>query len=395
MEEKSLKPRIRFKGFTEVWEQRKFEDVAVIRRGLTYSPSDIRNTGIRVLRSSNIDEEYFVKFEDDVFVDKNCINIPFVNNGDILITSANGSSRLVGKHAIIHDLRHNSAVHGGFMLLASSKNPYFVNASMSSAWYKKFIDLYVAGGNGAIGNLKKNDLDNYELMIPTNNEQIKIGELFKKLDAIITLHQRKFEKLSQIKKSLLEKMFPTEGSTTPKIRFKGFTEAWEQRKCSDISNRYDNLRVPVAEAKRIPGSTPYYGANGVQDYVDGYTHNGEFVLVAEDGANDLKNYPVQYVNGQIWVNNHAHVLQSNETNSTMFLKYLINSADIESVLVGGGRAKLNANVLMDLEFTVPKKNEQTKISTLLGSVDNLITLHQRKYEKLKNIKKSLLEKMFV
>ena len=132
-----------------------------------------------------------MKFEDDVFVDKNCINIPFVKNGDILITSANGSSRFVGKHAIIHDLRHNSAVHGGFMLLASSKNPYFVNASMSSAWYKKFIDLYVAGGNGAIGNLNKNDLDNYELLIPTNNEQIKIGELFKKLDTIITLHQRK------------------------------------------------------------------------------------------------------------------------------------------------------------------------------------------------------------
>ena len=200
-------PKIRFKGFTEAWEQRKFEDVAVIRRGLTYSPSDIKNTGIRVLRSSNIDEEYFVKFEDDVFVDKNCINIPFVNNGDILITSANGSSRLVGKHAIIHDLRHNSAVHGGFMLLASSKNPYFVNASMSAAWYKKFIDLYVAGGNGAIGNLNKNDLDNYELMIPTNNEQIKIGELFKNLDTIITLHQRTCEKLKNLKSGLLNKMF--------------------------------------------------------------------------------------------------------------------------------------------------------------------------------------------
>ena len=153
--------------------------------------------------------------------------------------------------------------------------------------------------------------------------------------------------------------------------------SWEQRKCSDISNRYDNLRVPVAEAKRIPGSIPYYGANGIQDYVDGYTHNGEFVLVAEDGANDLKNYPVQYVNGHIWVNNHAHVLQSNEMNSTIFLKYLINSADIESVLVGGGRAKLNANVLMDLKFIVPKKNEQSKISSLLGSVDKVITLHQR------------------
>ena len=153
--------------------------------------------------------------------------------------------------------------------------------------------------------------------------------------------------------------------------------SWEQRECSDISNRYDNLRVPVAETKRIPGSTPYYGANGIQDYVDGYTHDGEFVLVAEDGANDLKNYPVQYANGRIWVNNHAHVLQSNEMNSTIFLKYLINSADIESFLIGGGRAKLNANVLMSLKFTVPKKSEQSKISSLLDSVDKVITLHQR------------------
>ena len=157
------------------------------------------------------------------------------------------------------------------------------------------------------------------------------------------------------------------------------SHSWEQRKCSDIANRYDNLRIPVAESKRIAGLTPYYGANGIQDYVSGYTHNGEFVLVAEDGANDLKNYPVQYVNGQIWVNNHAHVLQSNESNATMFLKYLINAADIESVLVGGGRAKLNANVLMDLEFTVPKKDEQLKISSLLDSLDKVITLHQRKY----------------
>ena len=156
-----------------------------------------------------------------------------------------------------------------------------------------------------------------------------------------------------------------------------FVYSWEQRKCSDIANRFDNLRIPVAESKRIPGQTPYYGANGIQDYVSGYTHDGEFVLVAEDGANDLKNYPVQYVNGQVWVNNHAHVLQCNRNNSTLFLKYLINTADIESMLVGGGRAKLNANVLMDLNFIVPAKNEQSKISIFLNAVDSLITLHQR------------------
>ena len=164
----------------------------------------------------------------------------------------------------------------------------------------------------------------------------------------------------------------------PRLRFKGFTEAWEQREVNEIANRYDNLRVPVVSSQRVEGTTPYYGANGIQDYVDGYTHEGEFVLVAEDGANDLKNYPVQYVNGRIWVNNHAHVLQSNQNNDTKFLKYLISSTNIENLLVGGGRAKLNAEVLMKIDLTLPKKQEQIKISTLFDSLDFLITLHQRK-----------------
>ena len=163
----------------------------------------------------------------------------------------------------------------------------------------------------------------------------------------------------------------------PSIRFAEFTDAWEQRKVNEIANRYDNLRVPVASSQRVEGNTPYYGANGIQDYVDGYTHDGEFVLVAEDGANDLKNYPVQYVNGRIWVNNHAHVLQSNQNNNTKFLKYLIVSTNIENLLVGGGRAKLNAEVLMAIDLTLPKKKEQIKISSLFDSLDNLITLHQR------------------
>ncbi|MGH2143920.1 restriction endonuclease subunit S, partial [Enterococcus faecalis] len=79
------------------------------------------------------------------------------------------------------------------------------------------------------------------------------------------------------------------------------------------ANRYDNLRVPITASKRISGNTPYYGANGIQDFVEGYTHDGEFILVAEDGANDLKDYPVQYVNGKVWVNNHAHVLQAKQS----------------------------------------------------------------------------------
>lgn len=187
----------------------------------------------------------------------------------------------------------------------------------------------------------------------------------------------------------------SEVKKVPEIRFEGFAEPWEQRKVSDIANRFDNLRVPVAANLRVPGTTPYYGANGIQDYVDGFTHNGEFVLVAEDGANDLKNYPVKCVNGRIWVNNHAHVLQAKpEIANNKYIAYSISQADIESLLVGGSRAKLNAEIMMGIEFYIPSLPEQEAIGRYFELLDNLITLHQRKYDKLVVLKKAMLEKMF-
>ena len=207
MSENAQKPRIRFKGFSDAWEQRKFEEIAITRRGLTYSPENIVKNGVRVLRSSNIAEDTFVLSEDDVFVCRNAVNIEFVKENDILITSANGSTRLVGKHAVIVGIKENSTVHGGFMLVATAKKPFFVNASMSSKWYSKFIALFVSGGNGAIGNLSKSDLDEQKVFCPNDAEQDKIGYFYKKLDNLITLHQRQLEKLKNIKSALLEKMF--------------------------------------------------------------------------------------------------------------------------------------------------------------------------------------------
>lgn len=190
MAEKERKPEIRFNGYIDSWEQCKFSEIAEIRRGLTYKPSDIAKVGVRVLRSSNINEDTFMQLPDDVFVNENAVNIELVKENDILITSANGSTNLVGKHAIVRNLI-SKAAHGGFMLLARTLYPDFLNASMSSPWYEKFIRINVAGGNGAIGNLKKNDLDEYKLYVPKDKEKDKMGVFFKQLDNLITLHQRK------------------------------------------------------------------------------------------------------------------------------------------------------------------------------------------------------------
>ena len=246
-------------------------------------------------------------------------------------------------------------------------------------------------------NLKYPKLSQIGIFLPLNlREQEKIVECFVKLDHLISLHQRKLEMLKKVKKSMLEKMFPKNDAKVPEVRFSDFTDAWEQHKVREVADRYDNLRIPVAANLRISGSTPYYGANGIQDYVDGYTHEGEFVLVAEDGANDLKNYPVKCVKGRIWVNNHAHVLQSkNEIADNKFLAFAISQADIEALLVGGGRAKLNAETLMEINMLLPKKQEQVSIGNYFTNLDHLISFHQRKLEKLKNIKKSMLEKIFI
>ena len=279
-----------------------------------------------------------------------------------------------------------------------TSSDYIVTYYNTDLWHKGIQAIAAEGArNHGLLNVAPADFFETNLTMPKDYaEQQQIGSFFQQLDYLITLHQRKYDKLQVLKKAMLEKMFPKNGSSVPEIRFKGFTDAWEQRKVREITDRYDNLRIPVAASLRIAGTTPYYGANGIQDYVEGYTHDGEFILVAEDGANDLKNYPVKCVKGRIWVNNHAHVLQGKcACADNQFLAYAISQADIESLLVGGGRAKLNAETLMDIELLLPSKDEQRQIGSYLARLDNLIALHQRELEKLQNIKKSMLEKMFV
>ncbi len=202
-------PEIRFKGYTDKWQVKELREVAKLRRGLTYSPGDICNDrkGIRVLRSSNISEDIFLLSEDDVFVKQSAVNIPYIHNYDILITAANGSSRLVGKHCIVADIQSDSCVPGGFMLCASTDSPFFLQASMSSSWYQTFIATYTLGGNGTIGNLSKTALEKQRFQLPSFSEQEQIGKCFTQIDTHFSKTSTKLTKLRNIKQSLLQKMF--------------------------------------------------------------------------------------------------------------------------------------------------------------------------------------------
>ena len=286
----------------------------------------------------------------------------------------------VGHTAVIPEELNNTAAHALIMFRNPKEKiePYFLNCQYQTFKSKKKIDNITVGNT--IKHILASDMQEFVVDFTSYEEQSKIAVYFKSLDNLIILHQRKLEMLKKVKKSMLEKMFPKNDAKVPEVRFSDFTDAWEQHKVREVADRYDNLRIPVAANLRISGSTPYYGANGIQDYVDGYTHEGEFVLVAEDGANDLKNYPVKCVKGRIWVNNHAHVLQSkNEIADNKFLAFAISQADIEALLVGGGRAKLNAETLMEINMLLPKKQEQVSIGNYFTNLDHLISLHQCKH----------------
>ncbi|MEB7402103.1 restriction endonuclease subunit S [Mammaliicoccus sciuri] len=187
------------------WKTLKIKDIAEILRGLTYKPEDIRVAGIRVLRSSNIIKDKFHTYKDDIFVDESVVKIPLVNKGDILITAANGSPKLVGKHAIIEKLDDES-VAGGFMYILRSDNSKFIQTWMSTVEYKRIISR-VQGGNGSIGNLSRKDLENGYITLPCDEEQNKIGSFFNKFDELIEKQNKKIDGLKERKKGFLQKMF--------------------------------------------------------------------------------------------------------------------------------------------------------------------------------------------
>ncbi len=358
-------------------------EVATFINGRAYKQNELLDSGkYKVLRVGNFytnDSWYYSNLE---LADKY-----YIDEGDLVYTwSATFGPHIWNGEKVIY--------HYHIWKIELSK---FLDRDFTLQILEADKAKLLANTNGStMIHVTKKDMESKVISLPNIEEQKKIGSYLMKFDSLITLHQRKLDHLEEQKKGFLQKMFPKKGQTVPEIRFPGFTDAWEQRKLGDVVERFDNLRIPVTSSKRKRGITPYYGANGIQDYVQGYTHDGEFVLVAEDGANDLQNYPIHYVNGKVWVNNHAHVLQGKkDIVDNLFLVNAIKRIKFETYLVGGSRAKLNADVMMKLPIKMPKLNEQQKLGKYFSRIDTLIALHQRKLNHLKLLKKSLLQQMFI
>ena len=426
MAEKTNVPEIRFAGFTDPWEQRKFSELASLRRGLTYSPADVRpyGQGVRVLRSSNIAEDEFVLSCEDVFVDEDAVKIDLAQDDEILITAANGSPRLVGKRAKIHDLA-GKTVHGGFMLCARAEQPDFVVALMGSQWYQRFLATGVAGGNGSIGNLDKEALENEAALIPRAEEQRLIGAYFSRLDALIALHQRKHDKLCTVKKSMLDKMFPKPGETEPEIRFDGFTDPWEQRKLGDCFEFLKNNTLSRAGLNGENGTARnvHYGDILIKfgDCLDGERSDLPFItddtVLPKFAGSILREGDVIFADTaedetagkcvELWKLPKEPTISGLHTIparprfpfGTGYLGHYLNSdayhRQLLPLMQGIKVISVSKAALQDTQVRFPGLSEQTAIGAALSEIDTLITLHQRKLELLRNIKKSLLDRMFV
>ncbi|WP_416468463.1 restriction endonuclease subunit S [Streptococcus thermophilus] len=387
-------PKRRFPGFEGEWKQKEFGRMfQKLQTGTNLLGSE-QGRGIPLLKMGNIQRGYWnlTKLER---LDQEIERENIIKYGDFLFNTRN-TLELVGKGATwfiqegLYGFNSNLA-RVTFENVDTIFFNYLYNIPENIQQVKSR-----AVGTTSVAAIYPKDMVSIKFQLPTIDEQKKLGNFFQTIDSLITLHQHKLDKLKNLKKAYLSEMFPAEGERVPKRRFPGFEGEWEQMRLGDIAERFDNLRVPVASKDRVSGTIPYYGANGIQDYVDGFTHNGEFVLLAEDGANDLKNYPVHYVKGKIWVNNHAHVIQGKEDLiDNQFLLFAVKQIQIEPYLVGGGRAKLNADIMMDLPLIIPEISEQKSIGSFLMTLEKRITLQQQKLDKLNDLKKAYLNELFV
>ncbi len=395
------KPKLRFCGYNDSWRQCEIKGIASFRRGLTYSPASVCKTGVRVLRSSNICEDTFVTTSDDVFVLPLAVNIPYAHDGDILITASNGSSRLVGKHAIIRDIGVASAVHGGFMLIASTEYPDFLNASLGSAWYHSFLSINVAGGNGAIGNLNKNELEKQLINIPEPDEQIQIGVFFREIDRLITLQQRKYDRLVSIKKALLGKLFPKEGETVPEIRFKGFAGKWKTAPFGELTDRISSSSaMPTLPRVEYEDIISGEGCLNKDLRIKECIKSGIPFRIGDVLFGKLRPYLRNWLHatfegvavGDFWVLRPAQ-------QHSGWLYYLIQTPSFLAVAnqtTGSKMPRADWETVSENKFAFPSDiKEQARISSCLKLVDMLIPLHKTKLDKLKQLKQAFLERMFV
>ena len=359
------KPTIRFRGFDDEWEQRKLGEVLKERSERANGSEELLSVtiGNGVIKQADSDKR------NTASDDKS--NYKIVRKGDLPYNSMRMWQGAVGNS------EYDGIVSPAYTVLVPTEE---ANSKFFMELFKKESTLQIfqrwsQGLTSDTWNLKYPALSTIQFYIPSVFEQTKIADYFIQLDHLITLHQRKCDETKKLKKYMLQKMFPQNGSKVPEIRFKGFTDEWEQRKLGDVAQEFKSGNSLKADEIDITGDYPVYGGNGLRGYTSTYNHDGEYALIGRQGALcGNMNYSV----GKAYFTEHAVVVKADENNDTRFLYYMLDTMNLGQYSDQSAQPGLAVNKLVKLENSFPKKEEQQQIGAYFRSLDHLITLHQRK-----------------
>ena len=398
-------PSIRFRGFDDAWEQRKFGEIASKYEDPVPTPHDgYYRLGIRshakgtfhsyVAKGQELETAQMHRVAAGNFI----VNITFGWEHAVAITDENDAGKLVS-----HRFPQFSFAEGMV--------PEFFRYVIVDEKFRHHLWLASPGGAGRNRVLKLDDMLNYLMRFPSRDEQIKIAEFFRQLDHLITLHQRKFEKLTNVKKSMLEKMFPRNGSGYPEIRFKGFPDPWEQRKLGDIADIVGGGTPSTGNQSYWDGDIDWYAPAEIADQI--YANSSQKKITGLGYENSsAKMLPPGTVlfTSRAGIGKTAILTRKGCTNQgfqsivphrgeldTYFIFSRTEELKRYGELVGAGSTfvEVSGKQMAVMELMMPPTmREQQTIGGFFQRLDYLITLHQRKFEKLTNVKKSMLEKMF-
>ena len=416
MTKKSDAPAIRFKGFSDAWEQRKLEDYLTVsaekNTGNIYGRSDVLSV------SGDYGIVNQIEFQGRSFAGASVSNYGVVQTGDVVYTKSPLNSNPYGiiktnkgKPGIVSTLY--AVYHPKENAFSDFIQVYFEQHARMNNYMHPLVnkgaknDMKVSAENALKG----------PVCFPSRIEQESISAFFSVLDNLITLHQRKFEKLTNVKKSMLEKMFPQNGSSYPIIRFKGFTDPWEQRKLGELvdrvvrknTNNESTLPLTISAQYGLVDQITYFNNRVASRDVSNYylVLNGEFAY----NKSTSDGYPFGAVKRldlyEKGVLSTLYIVFTPKKEQQINSDFLTVFFDTDRWHTGGaeraaegarnhGLLNISAEDFFDIDLSVPKDvAEQKQIGVFIRQLDNLITLHQRELEKLQNIKKSMLEKMFV
>ncbi|WP_346971134.1 restriction endonuclease subunit S [Bifidobacterium adolescentis] len=403
---KTLVPQIRFAGFTDPWEQRKLSELVEIERGGSPRPIERYITddpcGLNWVKIGDAPElgRYITQTTEKI-KPEGLAKTRQVYPGDLVLSN----SMSFGRPYI---MAIKGCIHDGWLLIRDAQkhfDPIFLCHMLGAPQMLNQYRMFAAGST--VNNLNKELVGKAIVSLPSKDEQREIGIVLDRLDSLITLHQRKYDKLCVLKKSMLDKMFPKGGSLYPEIRFAGFTDPWEQRKLGELYKEVSEKNDLTYSRDRIISVAHMYFNPVVYVTEDDYlkTYNvmrlGDIAFEGNRSKNFAHGRLVENTIGDGIVSHVFKVFRPIQPFDLMYWKYSINNEKaMKDVLTRSTKAstmmhELVAKDFLNEEIAVPSLEEQRQIGAFFDRLDSLITLHQRKLELLRNIKKSMLDKMFV